>query len=186
MWYSSATAATLAKKHWRSSGCNLKPKGKSISRLKGMDDGARFTQIRFWEWRSDAKAVVGGQEKAITPILENAHVAVFVFKTRIGAVTWEELTAFRDRIDNTCPVIALFPANAPSPEQMRDKDIVASWLDLLGKADQLTSDWTKPGSKSLVPVEAYRDREHLLDIVRDQLRRLLSGLLKKRSVTAAK
>lgn len=151
-------------------------------RLEVMPDGGRFTKIKIWEWRYDAKAVVGGQEKTITPFLKEAHVGIFIFKTRIGAETWRELRAFRDRVDDTYPVIVLFPANAPSAEQMLDVNTVSNWLDLLNKQKELTSDWTQTGSKSVVPVEAYRDKEHLLSIIREQFRRFLSGLLRNENV----
>jgi tetratricopeptide (TPR) repeat protein len=144
-------------------------------RVEVMAD-ARFRRIKLWEWTYDARPVVGGQERAVTPYLRTAHVAIFVFKTRVGSVTWEELNQCRARKDR-CAVIALFPARPPAEDQLLDAEGVAAWGELLAKKRELTSDWAMPDSRSVVPVEPYRDIEHLLKIVREQFARLLSGLL---------
>jgi len=152
-------------------------------RLEVMPKGGRFTKVKIWEWRSDAKAVVGGQGVAITPFLKQANVAIFVFKTRVGAVTWSELNEFRSRVDNPCPVITLFPASPPSSEQMVKLENAKHWLELLEKKRELTSDWPQEkGSKAITPVEDFRDRDHLLSIVRGHFGRFLSGLLKTEAI----
>lgn len=143
------------------------------SHLAVMPRGGGFSKVKIWEWRSDLEPVVGGQ-KRIDPFLQSAHVAIFVFRTRVGSATWEELKAFRER-ENRCPVIALFPANGP--HDVFDLGMMEDWLDLLKKQKELTSDWNHPASKSITPVEAYRDTEHMLRIVRDQFARSISGLL---------
>src|SRR6266853_2295998 len=59
--------------------------------LKVISDRTTFKVIRIWEWNYDATLGVGGQSKSITPYLQRANIALFVFKERIGKVTWDEL-----------------------------------------------------------------------------------------------
>src|SRR5215212_1923347 len=58
---------------------------------------AKYSLLKIFNWEYDAKLGVGGQTFAISPELEHAAVAVFVFKERIGRVTWKELTECRER-----------------------------------------------------------------------------------------
>ena len=53
-------------------------------RLEVMEPEPRFKKIKVWEWRDDAKPIVGGQDKAIAPHLKESHLAVFVFKERLA------------------------------------------------------------------------------------------------------
>jgi len=137
-----------------------------------------FKTIRLWEWNRDAFPGVGGQEEIITPIIDRANAAVFLFKERIGAVTWSELERCRNRKDPAISVEAFFSENPPDIGKMKDTTAVAAWLDLLEKKRALTADWTAPGSRSLTPMDDYRDPNHLKSLVLDQLKDVLARLLR--------
>src|SRR5512147_2971746 len=65
--------------------------------LIAKNNDCRFSTLRIWEWTSDASAKLGGQAVVVTPELERADIAVFVFKDRVGEVTWLELQECRER-----------------------------------------------------------------------------------------
>lgn len=50
-----------------------------------------FKRVRMWEWRKDGLPRVGGQDEVVAAALKRANIAVFVFKERIGAVSWASL-----------------------------------------------------------------------------------------------
>lgn len=137
----------------------------------------KFKVIRIWDWNYDAALGVGGQATAVTPYIERANIALFIFKERIGKVTWDELLTFRNRADNRIPLIAVFPKAAPDRSRFNDINVVDNWSDLLKKKRELTSDWTEAGSTSLTPIEDYNDSEHLLEILFNRIRTLIPTLL---------
>src|SRR5947208_3546934 len=57
---------------------------RELTKLRGVNRGIPFTRVKVWKWENDAAAGVGGQEGVITPELERADIAVFVFNERIG------------------------------------------------------------------------------------------------------
>jgi hypothetical protein len=144
-----------------------------------------FKTVRLWEWNRDAPPRVGGQEQVITPDLDRANVAVFLFKDRIGRVTWTELERCRDRNAPAIPVLACFPENSPDGKRLKDPVVVAAWLELLEKKQALTADWTAPGSRSLTPMPDYRDAGHLKEIVLEQLKGVVARLLRPQVQNAA-
>jgi formylglycine-generating enzyme required for sulfatase activity len=137
---------------------------------------SQFTKVKIWEWKRDAKAITGGQEKTINPYLDNAHIAIFVLKTRIGAVTWEEMQRCRNR--EKFPLIALFPKNPPKSEILSTVEGALEWANLLQKKNELTRDWNNEASHSVTPVEEYSDLDYIRNIILEQVRRLLSSILK--------
>jgi|GEM_PF-432636 len=153
------------------------------SLLKVIPDSTSFRLIRIWDWNYDAALGVGGQAKSITPYLERANIALFVFKERIGTITWEELLECRRRSEYRIPVIAIFPETPPSSVRFNDLQAVSNWLDLLQKKRELTIDWTLPSSTSLTPIEDYRDGDHLLEIVFNRIRSIIPNLLKTKTET---
>lgn len=56
--------------------------------LKSNGNRSPFRRIRLWEWTLDALALSGGQEAVVTPALDRAQIALFVFRDRVGKVTW--------------------------------------------------------------------------------------------------
>lgn len=147
------------------------------ARLEVMPDRPRFTKVAVWEWNSDASPYVGGQAHIINPYLNRANIAIFVFKERIGEVTWKELDECRRR--RTIPMIAVFAAQPLAATRMHDIDTVDKWKDLLLKKRSLTSDWTAPDSRSLLPIQDFEDPQHLKRLVMDHVKKVLGGLLRR-------
>lgn len=125
-----------------------------------------FSSLRMFLWEIDAPIAVGGQQRVINPDLNNASIAIFVFKHRIGTVTWQELQDCRER---KIPIICLFPKNPPPYEELNKLDVVKEWNNLLTKKQQLTDGWNKENSQAITPVEDYNDNPHLLSILKDRM-----------------
>lgn len=146
--------------------------------LKVISDSPTFKVIRIWDWNYDAALGVGGQSTSITPYLRRANIALFVFKERIGTVTWDELLECKNRVEGRIPVIAVFPKTHPDSTRLSD-DLQAldNWRELKQKKQELTKDWPALDSTSITPVEDYHDTHHLLDIIFNRLKSLLPNLL---------
>lgn len=136
-----------------------------------------YRTLRLWEWNRDAPPGVGGQAEVITPILDRADVAVFVFKGRVGPVTWAELERFRTA---GRPVLAFFPDAPPPGKGLKDAAVAAAWLDLVEKQRALTDGSDAPGSRAVTPMPEYRDAAHLATVALDQLKVVATGLFRSR------
>ena len=136
-----------------------------------------FRSLKMFLWTYDAKLGLGGQETAITPDLAKSQIAVFVFKLRIGSITWKELEYCRQ---NNIPILAVFPSKYPNPESLNtDIPKVSDWLNLLKKKRSLTKDWASKDSKSVTPIKEYNDAEHLVAIMEERILDLFYEILKK-------
>ena len=135
-----------------------------------------FKSVRIWEWRKDGLPVVGGQDKVVADAIMRANIAVFVFKERIGTVSWDELNKSRNKEDPTIPVLAFFPID--SPPDLNDVERIAKWLELVKKRNELVKDWSDPNSKSLRPMEKYKDAAHLTTLATEHLSNAVVSLLK--------
>ena len=103
---------------------NLQPElEKNFRRfLKHRTAPSKFTSLRLWEWNHDASSKVGGQKKVVDPALNLARIAVFVFRERIGSVTWEELELARQRsLENNLHILAFFPDDVPMTINFRER-----------------------------------------------------------------
>jgi hypothetical protein len=136
----------------------------------------RFSKVKIWEWNAEAKANVGGQHQIIHPYLQRANVAIFVFKERIGPVTWEELNECRNQY--SIPLIVAFPDVPSNLERMSNIDTVTNWHDLLTKKRSLSSDWVDTQSRSVLPICEYRNVDHLKEIILEHVIRILGDLLR--------
>jgi len=136
-----------------------------------------FKTVRCWEWNYDAQPKVGGQDTSINPHLDRANIALFVFKERIGQVTWSELERSRRREPPGIPVVAFFPTCPPESGRMSDIKVVHAWAELLEKKRSLTRDWTETDSRSLRPTTDYRDVNDLKQIVLEQMKNALGIVL---------
>ena len=135
---------------------------RELERLQNIANaGLPFKTVRFWEWNYDAPPNVGGQDTTISPDLDRANIAIFVFKERVGVATWDELERSRNRTPSQIPVVALFSANPPESKRMADLAVVEGWSELLKKKRSLAADWMAPNSKSLRPTPDYEDVNHL-------------------------
>ena len=140
-----------------------------------------FRSVKVWEWSLDAEGKPGGQSELIDPVIDTAHIAVFVFKERIGTVTRMELERCRAPGEDRIPVYAFFPADAPDSEKLKQEEAAGAWADLLRYKKTLQTDWAKPGSGALRPLKDYADHEELERIMIEQFRRDLGGVLTRRA-----
>jgi tetratricopeptide (TPR) repeat protein len=140
-----------------------------------------FKTVRTWEWRKDALPLVGGQDQVVAAALNRANITVFVFKDRIGSVSWSELDQSRNRDNPPIPVLAFFPTD--SPTNLYDEDAAAKWLELLRKRGELVKDWSEPKSKALRPMERYKDVAHLRTLAKEQLDKAIVSLLQFNATT---
>ncbi|MCL6591200.1 MAG: SUMF1/EgtB/PvdO family nonheme iron enzyme [Firmicutes bacterium] len=146
--------------------------------LTAMNHQCRFSTVRIWEWNEDASPNVGGQEKVISPEIKRANMAVFVFKDRIGAVTWEEMQQCRER---QIPIIAAFPKMPSNLERLMDIDYIKNWLNLLEKKKELSANWTNPEEKSVLPQKEYSSIQDLLSIVNTKIKQSMAEILRDAS-----
>jgi tetratricopeptide (TPR) repeat protein len=147
-----------------------------LNRIAG--PSSRFKVVKIFLWEYDALSDVGGQERTISPHLDRSNIAVFVFRERVGRVTWQELTACRQRDENRIPLIALFPNKSPEPERMTTQAVAEGWLDLLKKREELFAEWTKADSRSVLPTDLYGDHQDLKRIVLEKITAEIFDLLR--------
>ncbi len=141
-------------------------------------DEPPFKSVKVWEWSRDAGGRPGGQGELIDPVIDGAHFGVFVFKERIGRITREELD--RCRGDRRVPVYAIFPAAPPDPAKLIEEQAARDWAELLGYKRELTRDWDDPDGLAVRPLDDYHDTDELKQIVLDQFKRDLGGVLKRK------
>ena len=154
----------------------LERKFREYLALPGVRSG--FRSLHLWEWNKDASSKPGGQQTVVAPVLSQAMIALFVFKERIGAVTWEELEQMRERShSDNLRIIALFPADPPGTLKLSKKGDLAQWSAVVDRRDELTRDWTNPGSASVTPLEQYRDTEHLKSLAFEGLEKAIHSIL---------
>ncbi len=150
--------------------------------LKSNGHRSVFKRIRLWEWTLDALALPGGQERAVTPALDRAQIALFVFRERVGEVTWQELEkARKGSIKKNLHILALFPETFPLqakyPNSQAKLQASRNWTKLLEHQEELTKEWTNPNSCSVTPTPTYQDAEELKTIVRDKVRIAIADIL---------
>jgi formylglycine-generating enzyme required for sulfatase activity/energy-coupling factor transporter ATP-binding protein EcfA2 len=140
-----------------------------------------FKRIRLWEWSLDALALTGGQERAVTPALDHAEIAIFVFRERVGKVTWQELEKARKGSMKSLHILAFFPENSPpqdkSLQHQAKLQSARDWATLLERQGELTMEWTNPDACSVTPCPTYQDAEELKTIVRDKVRIAIADIL---------
>ncbi len=150
--------------------------------LKSNGHRSPFRRIRLWEWTLDALALTGGQEVTVTPALDHAQIALFVFRERVGKVTWEELEKARERsIEKSLHILALFPETSPLqakfPNALAKLQAARDWTTLLERQGELTIEWTNPDAGSVTPCPTYQDTEELKTIVREKVRIAIADIL---------
>jgi len=92
----------------------------------------QLTTVDIYLWESHAPRTFGGQ-KLIDAAIDRANMAIFVFRDRVGKVTWEELQRFKQIREEGIPIIAVFPDGPSSLEVNRDLEKSEAWTDLLRK-----------------------------------------------------
>jgi hypothetical protein len=149
--------------------------------LKSTGHRSLFRRIRLWEWTFDALALLGDQERAVTPALDRAQITIFVFRERVGTVTWQELEkARKGNREINHYILAFFPETSPFqakyPNAQAKLQVARDWTTLLERQEELTKDWTNLESCSVTP-SLYQDTEHLKTIVRDKVRIAIADIL---------
>jgi len=146
-----------------------------LNRIAG--PGSPFKVVEVFLSESKASPDVG-QRALINQHLERADICVFVFRERVGKITWVELEYSRTRMDKSVPAIAVVPNASPSAQRMVDRSVAEAWVDLLARREELVSDWNEENSKSLLPMEQYQDLDHLQEIVFAKTQNVLHGRLR--------
>ena len=150
--------------------------------LKVNSHRSRFRRWNFWAWGKDALTITGGQDAVVKHALDHARVAIFIFKERVGKVTWQELEQVRERSrEQHLHILALFPEEKPYqgkfPNAQAKLQASRDWTALLERQEELTSDWTSTDSCSVTPCPTYQSIEELKNIVRDKVRVAMADIL---------
>jgi formylglycine-generating enzyme required for sulfatase activity len=148
---------------------------KELRRLREAQSPIPFASVKFWKWDKDASGEIGGQRVLIDPEIKRAQVAVFVFKDRVGAVTWEEMALCRGA-DPRKMVMAFFPLQPSDLTKLADHEYMGAWFDLLKKKRELTKDFTAEDSRSVRPCEDYTDLASLKQIALERFKDVLTRL----------
>ncbi|MEI9995332.1 MAG: DUF4062 domain-containing protein [Rhizomicrobium sp.] len=143
-----------------------------------------FTSVDAWEWNADTNGWSGGQDILITPHLEDAHFAVFVFKGRVGKGTVAELDRCRELREDRPAIAAVFPKSFPYPERVDDDVALADWLDVKRYKQSLCQGWADAGSTAIRPLDDYTDHESLKQIVLAQFKIDLGEIIKRAKARA--
>lgn len=122
----------------------------------------QYRRIKLWEWQRDAPHLIGGQDKMISPYVDHAAIALFIFKERLGEVTAAEL----DRCRNSPPprqlhVIPLFWKGVPDVSVEQN---AINWGQLTTYKRTLADGWSQDGNNCLRPSDPYTDLDHLKQI----------------------
>ena len=145
--------------------------------LKQRQHPSTFKSLRLWEWTKDLEPLAGGQQRVVHPALDHARIAVFVFRERIGQVTWQELERSRQRSrSDKLRILVLFPEVCPETIDLMNEDAVRGWAELLKRRRELTAQWTTEESLSIAPLY-YADRDALKTIALERLREAMSKVL---------
>jgi formylglycine-generating enzyme required for sulfatase activity len=151
--------------------------------LKVNSHRSRFRRWNFWEWREDALTITGGQDAVVKHALDHARVAIFIFKERVGKVTWQELEQVRERSrEQRLHILAFFPEEKPYqgkfPNTQAKLQASRDWTTLLERQESLTVDWTNPDvGLSVTPCPTYQSIEELKHIVFDKVRVAMADIL---------
>jgi len=149
---------------------------KHLNHLNRVSPAKYHHTVEFFTWEEDADSGVGGQKKKIDKYLKRADIAIFIFKNRVGKVTWEELEELRNNDQKEIPIIASFPATPSSDFDFNEIEVIEGWEDLLKKKSSLTQDWTGEESCSITPIVSYENTEHLKEIVLEKLQNIISSI----------
>ena len=111
----------------------------------------------------------------VSPALYRAQIAVFIFKERVGKVTWQELEKVRKRSrEQRVHILAFFPESDPYqgkfPNFQAKRQAAVEWATLLKRQEELTKDWTNLDSCSVTPCPTYQNTQELLKAVLEKLR----------------
>ncbi len=136
-----------------------------------------FHSVRVFLWGKDAESIPGGQSTLINDWIEWSQVAVFVFKTRIGNVTKDELEKARDRDGHKCSILAMFPRSYPYDKEELVDEKADEWALLCKYKRELSKDWQEEVRNPLRPMEPYSGIGELKQLVLDQFKRDINRIV---------
>ena len=150
--------------------------------LKSNGHRSPFSRIRLWKWNPDALAIPGGQEAVVTPALNRAQIALFIFRDRVGTVTWQELEQVRKRSkEQRVHILAFFPDENPHqgrfPDFQAKRQAADNWAALLKCQEELTTYWTNPDACSVTPCPTYQNSDELKVVVLEKLKDAMADIL---------
>lgn len=152
-----------------------------LDRLITVCPDTGFRRLKIWTWEDDASSEIGGQPRVIEPSLLDAAVAVFVFKGRVGRISWAELERYR-RERSERHLIALFPRDPPP--SMGQAAVAQAWAELVTKRDSLAERWSDPDGLSVRPTELYGATDDLLRIGKPRLEDAIQRVVAARMTSA--
>ncbi len=107
-------------------------------RLEAIREDHPLKVVSIYRWGVAAPRVTGGQA-LIDRVIDRANMGVFIFKNKVGKVSWQELERFRVRRSNTVPIVIAFPENIPSHEVLMNEEGSAEWAELLSRKRHQTA-----------------------------------------------
>jgi len=132
-----------------------------------------FENVEIWEWQDKAPLSVGGQQDKIDPSIRECHLAIFVFKTKIGDVTKDEYELV---IQEKKHIFCLFPS------QNIIGEIITSGFKDYEKLAQLenfkknlTTGWTASKSRSVTPIQEY-EYDTLKNIALNRIKQVIKAM----------
>jgi len=150
--------------------------------LKPVRDRSPFQRSRVWKWGEDALSLTGGQEAVVREALDHARIAIFVFKERVGKVTWQELEQVRERSrEQRLHILAFFPDVQPQqekfPNHQAKQQAARDWVTLLDRQEELTKDWNDPNGVAVKPCPTYASIDDLTVAVLEKLKIAMADIL---------
>jgi len=135
-----------------------------------------FSSLRLFSWIFDMSSNLGGKEGVVPQFLDRTSITIFVFKERVGVVSWAELEKVRKCCRaNGIHILIFFPTNPP--ENLKTYQAASDWAMLLKRQDDLTMIMKEDDSKSLISLSKYQDRKSLQIIVVEQLNDAIADIL---------
>ncbi len=143
---------------------------------------SRFRRWDFWEWRESALSIPGGQEAVVREALDHSRIAIFVFKERVGNVTWQELEQVRERSrQQRLHILAFFPEvqsqQGKFPNLEAKLQASTNWTVLLEHQKELTSDWTALNNVAVSPCPTYYGIDDLTAAVLKKLKMAMADII---------
>lgn len=134
-----------------------------------------FSYCNIFEWKNNVPLTTGGQSKKINPYINDADLLIFIFKSRIGKVTQDEVDLARKLNKN---IICLFPNINISTEIIKREgnSFFQKFAELEEYKKSLTKDWNDKNllSISITPVNEY-DNENLKENTLNNIKRVIKS-----------
>ncbi len=118
-----------------------------------------FENVDFWKWRGMTSTTAGGQKEKIDPKIKDCHLAIFVFRKKIGNTTRGEVELAKE--DRSRHILCFFPDDSLLDKDIKNDEYYQNMGELVTFKRSLTEDWGETDSKSITPVNTYIDDDLL-------------------------